>query len=456
MSDNINDILENKKIAILGFGMEGKSTFNFIKKMIPLSQIIIADRSEDIQKYLSPDELEMLNLSLGEKYLENLENVDLVIKSPGITKERVLEYFPIEKVTSQADLFIRFYADQIIGVTGTKGKSTTSSLIHHIFEVVGRKSILLGNIGKPPFDYIQKITEDTHIVYELSSHQLDDVHYSPHIAIILNLFEEHLDHYGTFEKYKNAKYNISRFQKPNNWLIINGDDPTLKSKYENLVSNKLFFSDHLESVNGAFILDSEDIQLNFEETILSYDFNERIALPGKHNLKNIMAALLAVKISGVEDKAIVKSVNSFKGLEHRLENVGLFKGIHFYNDSIATIPEATIEAVKTLKTVDTLILGGKDRGIDYQVLIDFLTESRVQNILFLGEAGKRICNGIKTQGRFKGNMFLIKSFDEIKELVLKNTPSGTICLLSPAASSYDMFSNFEERGNAFKKIAGNL
>jgi len=400
--------------------------------------------------------LKELNLSLGEHYLEKIKNVDFVIKTPGITKEKVLEYFPSEKITSQADLFIRFYSSQIIGITGTKGKSTTSSLIHHILEVAGEKSILLGNIGKPSFDYIQNIDKETHIVYELSSHQLDDVRYSPHVAIILNLFEEHLDHYGSFENYKNAKYNISKFQQNNDWLIINRDDPILERKYADVHSKKLFFSKDSKIEQGAFISDLGNIQIKLEEDTFSYNFSKRIALPGNHNLKNISAAVLATKIIGIEDKAIFEAVNSFTGLEHRLEYVGLFKGVHFYNDSIATIPEATIEAIKTLKTVDTLILGGKDRGIDYQGLIDFLPDSAVRNIIFLGDAGNRIYNGIKTKGKFSGNMFLIKSFDEIKNLVLKNTPNGTICLLSPAASSYDMFNNFEERGRVFKKIAGNL
>ncbi len=456
MSDNFFKIFDGKTIAILGFGQEGKSTFNFIKKMIPLNHIIIADRNKDIGSQLQPDELKMVSLSLGERYLEKLENVDLVIKSPGITKEKVLEYFPAEKITSQADLFIQFYSDQIIGVTGTKGKSTTSSLIQYVLEVAGKKSILLGNIGKPPFDYIQNITEETQIVYELSSHQLDDVRYSPHIAILLNLFEEHLDHYGSFKNYTNAKYNISKFQQSNDWLIINGDDPILVSKYSDAICNKLIFSNSLHFVQGAFISDLDNVQMKLDETTCSFDFSKRSALPGNHNLKNIMAAVLAAKIAGVEDSAILKAVNSFKGLEHRLEYVGLFKGIHFYNDSIATIPEATIEAIKTLKTVDTLILGGKDRGIDYQGLIDFLPNSTIRNIVFLGEAGNRIYNGLKTNGKYKGKMFLIEAFEEIKELILKNTASGSICLLSPAASSYDMFSNFEERGNAFKKIAGNL
>jgi UDP-N-acetylmuramoylalanine--D-glutamate ligase len=457
MRDKILDIVRNKRIVILGFGKEGQSSFNFLKTFIPLNQFNIADKSEGIRQQMNPAEMAVVNLSLGEQYLEGIKNADLIIKSPGIPKELLRPFVPTDKITSQADLFIRFYAGQIIGITGTKGKSTTSSLVQHIFEKAGKDAVLVGNIGKPPFDYIQSITKETQIVYELSSHQLDDVHFSPHIAIILNLFEEHLDHYGSFIDYKNAKFNISKFQNTGDWLIVNGDDHTLQIKYEAMNSNtKLIFSRNKHPEQGAFISGAGMINLLLNDSSHTYNFDGRKALPGDHNLMNIMAAALATKLSGIEDEPISEAVYDFKGLAHRLEYVGKFKGIHFYNDSIATIPQATIEAVKTLKKVDTLILGGKDRGINYSSLISFLPDSEVRNLIFLGEAGKRIYKDLKIDGKFKGNMFLINKFEEIKGLILKNTLTESICLLSPAASSYDMFQNFEERGNAFKIIAENL
>lgn len=456
MIDNFAKIFKNKKVAILGFGKEGQSSFRFLKTLMPLENITIADKNENIKDILSAIEKRSLTVHTGPQHLQNIKDVDIVVKSPGIPKDSLTNYIPVEKITSQADLFIRFFSQQIIGVTGTKGKSTTSSLLQYIFENAGRNSFLVGNIGKPPFDYINNIKEETQIIYELSSHQLDDVHYSPHISIVLNLYEEHLDHYGSFEKYKDAKFNISKFQNSNDWLIVNGDDSKLELDYKETESKKLIFSKAQHQNQGAYIGSSEKVTAMFKQQTMLFDFSKRLSLPGEHNVMNIMAALIASRIMGVDYDAISKAVNGFKGLEHRLEYVGKFNEIDFYNDSIATIPEATIEAVKTLKKVNTLILGGKDRGIDYDGLITFLPNSGVQNIICLGDAGKRIYNGLKVKNEFCGKLFAINKFEQIEEIVRKYTEREMICLLSPAASSYDMFSNFEERGQAFKKIAGNF
>ena len=188
-----------------------------------------------------------------------------------------------------------------------------------------------------------------------------------------------------------------------------------------------------------------------------FNFQERKYLPGEHNLMNIMAAICVSKVLEIPDDLIDKSVHSFKGLRHRMEYVGRFKGIDFYNDSISTIPQSTIQAVRSLKRVDTLILGGKDRGIDYRPLIDFLPDSGVKNLIFTGEAGKRIQNGLlENKTTINQNYFFIHNFNEISDIVRNNSAPGFICLLSPAAASYDIFRNFEERGEVFKKIAENL
>jgi len=180
-------------------------------------------------------------------------------------------------------------------------------------------------------------------------------------------------------------------------------------------------------------------------------------LPGAHNLMNIMAAVCISKLMNVPDHIIESSINQFKGLEHRMEYVGMFGGIHFYNDSIATIPEATMHAVRALKDVDALILGGNDRGIDYSILAKFLLDSDIRNLIFLGDAGNRILNNIKESGsNTDQNYFMVGNFDETEAIIKKYTKPGRICLLSPAASSYGMFRNFEERGEAFKKIAGKM
>jgi len=452
MIDRVQEIFNNKKIVILGFGLEGQSTYNFLSKIISQDQIIIADKNAGISKNFTLNFSGSPKFITGESYLENIKDFDLIIKSPGIPQSLITKYFPLDRVTSQTNLFLQYYGNQIIGITGTKGKSTTSSLIHHIFNRARKHSVLVGNIGKPPFDYISEITNETKIVFELSSHQLDDVHFSPHVSILLNLFEEHLDHYGSFENYKKAKFNICKYQQPGDYFVFNKDE---QIETVDIKANQLIFSLEPHKYAGALLQKDNTITLS-KELKGVFNFSKRSGLPGEHNLKNIMAAILAVKIHQINNEDIQQAVESFTGLEHRLEFVGEYGGIKFYNDSIATIPEATIQAVKTLKMVDTLILGGKDRGIDYQKLIEFLPLSSVRNLIFMGDAGKRVHEQLLFNKEFEGKTFVIKAFDEIAEIVKNNTNPGDICLLSPAASSYDMFANFEERGKAFKKIAGNI
>jgi UDP-N-acetylmuramoylalanine--D-glutamate ligase len=454
MTDRLIEIVSGKKILILGFGKEGKSTFSVLKKIVPASLLFLADVN---QNAFYGTDLSGFSFFSGETYLDHLAEFDLIIKSPGISRSNLLSKTRSNKITSQTELFLKAFSSQTIGVTGTKGKSTTSSLIHHIVSGHTSNVILVGNIGLPPFDFIHKINDDTHIIFELSSHQLDDVSVSPHIAVILNLFEEHLDHYETFEKYRNAKFKISAFQQADDYLILNRDDKILFGFFKDKTrQNVIWYSDEKQEESGAYVQSDQQVIYTYDGNDHAFDFTSRVSLPGDHNLRNIMAAVCASMISGIPPMAIRSAVLSFEGLEHRLEYVGNFGGIEFYNDSIATIPEATIAAIKTLVNVDTLILGGKDRGIDYSTLVEFLPHTRIRNFIFMGEAGARmlqILTGTLSDGQ---NIFFIDKFDEIERIIRAHTKRGSICLLSPAASSYDMFRNFEERGRSFKKIAGNL
>ena len=455
MINDLVEILRNMQVLILGYGKEGKSTYHLIIKYISASQIAIADQN----KSLVPDVDPGVELYLGESYLENLNDFNLIIKAPGIPKKILQDRVDEKKIISQTDLFLRIFSDQIIGVTGTKGKSTTASLIKHILSTYSKNVVLVGNIGVPPFDLVNSIDEDTRIVFELSSHQLQDVTSSPHIAILLNLFEEHLDHYDNLRSYHLAKLNITKFQNENDWLILNDDDPKINEllRLDKPKSNLLPYS-LKHSINaGAFLEKNGLVKFKQQRIESTFDVSQRASLVGDHNLMNIMAAINACKVLNIPDASILEAINNFSGLPHRMEYLGKFKGIHFYNDSIATIPEATISAVKTLKKVDTLILGGKDRGIDYQILSDYLPDSGVNNLVFMGDAGKRIMDDLKNSSKLKKQkIFFINSFNELPKIIKENTLPEYICLLSPAASSYDMFSNFEERGDVFKKIAENL
>jgi len=457
MIEKLETLLNEKKVLILGFGREGQSTYQLIRSFFPEMQLTIADGNENHQEAKIAGESDQhVKIILGKSYLDEIFKHNLIFKSPGISLKNI-SINPETILSSQTQVFLELYASQTIGITGTKGKSTTSSLIYHILKKAGRDCLLVGNIGIPAFSAIPNIKPETIIVYELSGHQLESVSVSPHIGILLNIFEEHLDHFGNYEKYIKSKSKIAEFQKENDFLIINNDQPTLQDYLpKDLKSKKLGFSLN-HNLNAQSFVQDDIIYLNLNATLTPIiNTNEIKYLIGKHNQYNIMAAILACTNVGLSPIQISDGIKSFHSLEHRLEYVGYFKGIHFYNDSISTIPEATIEAVKSIPDTDTLILGGFDRGINYDYLIEFLVGSSVRNFIFMGPAGKRmksILSNFKPSGKF---VFEANSLEEAFEQVLNATAKENICLLSPAAASYDAFKNFEERGNLYKKIARNL
>lgn len=437
-------------VLILGFGKEGQSTFHFLVNNYPEIAVWVSDSNKDLKPLM--EEFGIKNYLLGEDYLSGIERFDAIIKSPGIPISILSNKELTGKITSQAEIFLQLYRDQIIGITGTKGKSTTSSLIYHILSIHSRNVFLVGNIGIPPLDQVAHLNRESIIVYEMSSHQLDGINVSPRIALLLNIFEEHLDHYGNMELYREAKYRIFQKQVPGDWLILNKNDDDLINDLQKMeLQGQLIGYSLNKNSNCEAVLDPDGIvRYSWENEDSFIAINRRKSLPGKHNELNIMAAICACKILHIEDQTIEKGITSFGGLEHRLEYVGKFGGINFYNDSIATIPEATIEAVKTLGYVDTLILGGKNRGINYQKLINFLTPENVSNLILVGEVGLMLKKHLQNHS-FK--IILISSFEGLGQAVKSCTNDNGICLLSPAASSYDMFKNFEHRGDLFKKIA---
>jgi UDP-N-acetylmuramoylalanine--D-glutamate ligase len=455
---DIKQFLEGKHIVLVGCGREGISTYRFIRSMLPLQFMTIADQDlKLVDKYpeFLPDR--HLKFNLGISYLSGLNDFDLIIKTPGVSFKDLSEQPSREKISSQTDLFLRMYSRQVTGITGTKGKSTTSSLIRHIVSKHTDNVILVGNIGLPPFEMLHQINEQTIIICELSSHQLQYINVAPHISILLNLFEEHLDHYTSYLEYQLSKLNIARNQQSVDHFIYNDDDQGILNliKVYNLPGIKHPFSLFNSVSNGAWS-DGKNLHLSLKEDTVYYDLNSPRFLPGSHNILNIMAAVLACTLNRIPDQLIVEGIGDFKGLEHRIEYVGEFHGIRYYNDSISTIPQATIAAVTTLKKVDTLILGGFDRGIDYSILIYFLAKSTIRNLIFIGKAGDRISQILTEAGIKHIHFYKADNFDEVAKLARENTRPGSICLLSPAAASYDMFKNFEERGKIFKEKVSKL
>jgi UDP-N-acetylmuramoyl-L-alanine---L-glutamate ligase len=449
-------LLAERKVLILGFGREGQSTFRYIRHHFQGLPIGIADRDSDLtQKTGDLLNAPGLNVHLGDNYLDSLADYGLIIKSPGIGLPADQGINPGTILTSQTQLMLRAYHRQIIGITGTKGKSTTSSLVHHLLKTSGIKSILVGNIGLPPFDYLDQVDKETRIVFEMSSHQLENSLLAPHISVLLNLFPEHLDRYASLEDYYSAKMRILAGQLDGDIFIYNEDIPGISERINTLKARRRYFSfsSGFHMKDGCYLSD-DYIMLSQEGKDESFiKVTDDFPLKGKHNRMNMMAAILAARIAGAADEYIRNGLKTFQGLEHRLEFTGEYKGIKFYNDSIATIPEATIAAVRALPATDTLILGGFDRMLDYSALIDFLNQSQVRNFIFLGRAGERMLAGFKTVRKDEKKLFVALSMQEAIEIAFKETGKGKICLLSPAAASYDSYKNFEERGHLFKKIA---
>jgi len=386
---------DNKKICIWGYGREGKSSEEFLKRFASPACIDIYEGKRE---------------GIDESFY------DLIIKSPGIVME---EDNP--KYTSQTQIFLEKYRDQVIGITGTKGKSTTSSML---FSVLGKCSnrpvLLLGNIGQPCLDYFDSMTEDTIVVYEMSCHQLCHNTVSPHIGVFLNLFEEHLDYYKTVEKYFTAKSHVATYQTEGDFFYKGSNVPDIKTKA------------------ATHIIDPENIS--------HYD----LLINGEHNQFNAeFVYRIATERFNCDSSAVREAIAAFEGLSHRLQLVKTVNGLRFFDDSISTIPEAAISAALSIEDAKTLLIGGMDRGIDYSKLADFIREHAEFQYICMYESGKRIygMDGV-------ANLPYTYLVDDLSEAVKKAydiTAVGSV-ILSPAAASYGYFKNFEERGDVFQAL----
>lgn len=426
----ISDFIKDKNICILGFGREGKSTYSLFKKAGGFKSITICD-----QNPVSP--VDNVKVVSGADYQKELDRFDIIMKSPGIVLEEGA-LSDLSKLYSQTEIFLLVYRDQTIGVTGTKGKSTTSSLIYHVLTECGKDAVLLGNIGIPPFD--GEVKKNDTVVFELSSHQLEYTDVSPHTAVFLNIFPEHLDHYGTFEKYFDAKKNIYRYQTAGDRLICRCD----------VVPEKCLSAITVFGQKGDIIIKPHSFIIGGEEILPG----PSCPLLGSHNVNNIAAAYSAVKDYGISKADFLNALATFKPLPHRLEKLGEKDGIIYYDDSISTCSQTTIQALNSLGNVGTLLIGGMDRGIDYSPLEEFLADYDIPNVIFMYDTGKRIMAEFCGKPH-KFTAHFANDLNEAVALAKSVTPKGSVCLLSPAAASYGFFKNFEDRGDQFKQFALN-
>ena len=426
MFSKISNILDGKNIVILGFGREGRSTLDFIKRYITPQSVTVAD--------LNPIEgADGCRTVCGVDYQKGLENYDVIIKSPGIVYENPTDEI-LSKTTSQTTLFLSEFKDRTIGITGTKGKSTTTSLIHHVLVNNGLDATLAGNIGIPPLSVADEMLEGDRIaVLEMSCHQLEYEIYSPHVALILNIYEDHLDHYVTREKYVEAKRNIYRNQSDSDYFVCNSE---CTFEISEACGQVIPIGEGV--FDNGFLANGARITLTPDST----------RLVGRHNVFNIACAFAVASLFGVDETGFLNALKSFKGLAHRLEYVDTVRGVDYYDDSISTVCQTTIQAIKSLEKVDTVIIGGMDRGIDYSELVSFLESSPVRNIILLPDSGYRIAKMLDT---CHVPYILATDLENAVDIAVSVTESGTKCVLSPAAASYGFFKNFEHRGEMFRE-----
>lgn len=416
------DDLKKKSIVILGFGREGRDNFLFLRKLFPKKNLGIADVSEKIKK---PSR--KVRLHLGKNYLKALKNYNIIIKSPGVPPKVIAPFITQRQIiTSQTDIFFENCPGKIVGITGTKGKSTTSSLIYQILKQGGLKTHLVGNIGKPVLNLLFSATPKDIYVYELSSHQLQNLKKSPYVAVFLNIYPEHLDYYKNFKEYARAKANITLYQSKDDYLVFNSGDKVIKEFAKKSKAKK-------------------------------------VPIRGKYYELDKTAARTVGKIFKIPPKVIDKAIKEFEYLPHRLELVGTFKGITFYNDALATIPEATMAAMDALgRRVETIMLGGFERNIDFKNLAKKVLKSDIKNIILFPTTGERIWKSIlKTQDKAplqkrlvvsRIKHFFVDNMRDAAKLAYQHTKKGKICLLSTASPSFSIFKDYKEKGNLFKKF----
>ncbi len=434
----LREWIDGKRVLLLGFGREGRAVYRRIMQAGGYAALGIADRNA------LADAPEDAALHIGEDYQDAMDAYDLVFKSPGIvlTDGHKPEQLSC-RVTSLTELFLTAYREQCVGITGTKGKSTTSSLLYHVLQTAGIPSVLGGNIGIPTADLYEQITPETVIVMEIGVHQLEYNHVSPKTAVFLNLYEEHLDHYGTFAYYAYCKENIYRNQQAGDVLICGqaGLPEAGDCKADVL---RLAMDDPQADVT---LLHGNTAVYHGEKLLLPED----MALTGVHNRYNCAVVYALAKRLGAADADIYRGIETFQPLPHRLSPIGTFHGIRWVDDSISTACETCIQALNSLPDTDTVLIGGMDRGINYASLLEYLEASAVPHIILMSDSGRRMLE--EAPETLRQRIRYAEGLPEAVAIAKDITEKGKICLLSPAAASYNVYQNFEKRGDHFRELA---
>lgn len=459
---------KGKKVVVLGISIEGIATVKYLVKKG--SRVTACDKKPPEELGEDFREISGLNVRfrLGKNHLKNLDQFEIIFRTPGMPlwlPELVTAKKAGVKISSQTKLFFESCPCPIIGVTGTKGKGTTASLIFEILKSADKKVFLGGNIGNPPIEFLDKLSTDSLVVLELSSFQLEDLQVSPHIVVVLNIASDHLfsiaqdspNYHLSQKDYLRAKENIVKYQKKKDFAVLNFDYKSSKA-FSKLTEGLIYYFSRREKVKGAYVANNR-LFLNKDQPLLIGETKDLI-LPGVHNWENVAAAICAASLAGASRSAIKKTVFAFKGLEHRLEFVREVNGVKYYNDSFSTTPETAIAAIRAFKKPIILIAGGSEKGLDYAELGKEIVKSSVKTLILIGQIAnkieKAVIKSLKSNPPAGGQSLklkIIKNLETMKEIVKKanqEAKAGDVVILSPASASFDMFKNYKDRGKQFK------
>lgn len=453
--------LRGKRVVLLGLGREGESTYRFLKQQSLGCSFVAADASVTANSSgdapgssrLPAAEVELV---LGPQYLQSLRTAEVIVKTAGIRPDLPELTAARQRgvpVLSNTSLFFSCVSCPVIGVTGTKGKSTTTATIAHVLHSLGQTTHLLGNIGIPPLDGLPAIGSGDLAVVELSSFQLTELHQSPSIAVLQNIAPEHLDYHHTFEEYRAAKARITRFQTAEDLLVFNHDSAT--ARHVALTSPARLLSFGLTPPSGDGCWSDEEAvywRQNGHETELCS--RSDVPLLGEFNLLNVLPSLTIAMSRGLNKALIPEAVRSMKSLEHRLEPCGTIAGRRFFNDSLATVPDATVAALGALGAARiVLIAGGYDRGIDFGPLSPAFKHANLGGLVLFRPTGEKIAEVFERSaaGPSRPPLCYVESMAEAVERAFEISQPQDVILMSPGSASFGLFQDYRDRGEQFKK-----
>lgn len=450
--------LNNKTVLLVGLAKTGVSTIKKLDKLgskIIVNDIKSKDQLKDIIKQI--ENLDSVEYILGH-HLEDISNIDLTIVSPGVPLDLpFIKKLQSENINIIGEVELAYKLSKnptFVGITGTNGKTTTTSLVGEIFKKASKDSYIVGNIGNPVIDTVDLTDENSFLITELSSFQLESIEdFKPRVSTIINITEDHLNRHHTMENYINAKANIFKNQDANDFCILNYDDEIVRELGNKTNAKVLYFSQKEKVSQGAYLDDNNNIVIKVNDKEIKLLNKDELSLPGNHNLENCMAAILMSYVLGIDLEIIKDTLKTFKSVEHRLEFVTDKDGIMFVNDSKGTNPDSTIKAITSYDKPIVLIAGGKDKQSDFTEMISYATKN-VKAIVLLGETADKIEQTAKLQGM--NNIFRVSDMKEAVKTAYKLAQSGDVVLLSPACASWDMYPNFEARGLDFKENIYNL